>query len=111
MRKCLLCQKEYKYCPYCAEDAYKPKWMFLFHDENCSEIFDVLQRHDQGFYTDEEAIIRLKSLDLTVLKNATENVKNQVKKILSKEVKEEQQEEVKSPVMMKNNTKKTNNRK
>lgn len=85
MRKCLLCQKEYKYCPYCAEDAYKPKWMFLFHDENCSEIFDVLQRHEQNFYTDEEAIQRLKKLDLTVLKNSTQSVKNQVQKILSKE--------------------------
>lgn len=85
MRKCLLCQKEYKYCPYCAEDAYKPKWMFLFHDENCSEIFDVLQRHEQNFYTDEEAIQRLKKLDLTVLENSTQSVKNQVQKILSKE--------------------------
>lgn len=109
MRKCLLCQKEYKYCPYCAEDAYKPKWMFLFHDKNCSEIFDVLQRHEQEFYTDEEAINRLKKLDLTVLENATETVKNQVKRILSKQ--KENHIKMKSPVEGDKNTKKSSNRK
>lgn len=111
MRKCLLCQKEYKYCPYCAEDAYKPKWMFLFHDENCSKIFDTLQRHTQGFYTDEEAIENLKKLDLSVLDNATETVKEQVKRILSKEKVKENQIEEKQPIMMKNKSKKTSNRK
>ncbi len=100
MRKCLLCQKEYKYCPYCAEDAYKPTWMFLFHDENCSEIFDVLQRHEQNFYTDEEAIARLKKLDLSVLDTSTETVRNQVKRILSKE------KPVKMKVPVKDNKKK-----
>ena len=51
-RTCLLCQAQYKYCPYCAEDADKPKWMLLFHDENCANIFDALQRHEQNFYYD-----------------------------------------------------------
>lgn len=84
-RTCLLCQTKYKYCPYCAEDAHKPKWMFLFHDENCQKIFDALQRHDQKFYTDEEAIKKLKECNLDVLKTATDTVNHQAKMILSKE--------------------------
>ena len=84
-RTCLLCQTKYKYCPYCAEDANKPTWMFLFHDENCHMIFDTLQRHTQEFLNDEEAIKKLKECNLDVLKTATSTVNNQVKKILAKE--------------------------
>lgn len=84
-RTCLLCQTQYKYCPYCAEDANKPKWKFLFHDKNCANIFDALQRHEQNLYTDEEAIEKLKNCDLSVLKTATTAVNNQVKRILAKE--------------------------
>lgn len=96
-RTCLLCQAQYKYCPYCAEDADKPKWMLLFHDENCANIFDALQRHEQNFYTDEEAIKHLKDCDLSVLKTATNAVNNQVKKILSKE----KVKKIKKPVAVK----------
>lgn len=100
-RICLLCQTQYEYCPYCAEDAHKPKWMFLFHDENCHMIFDTLQRNYQKFDSDEVTIKKLKECNLDVLKTATKTVNEQVKMILSKErvnkpVKKEEIKEQKS---------------
>lgn len=86
-RTCLLCQTKYDYCPHCPQDLYKPKWMMLFHDDNCQKIFDTLQRNEQHLDTDEESIAKLKSCDLSVLKNATEAINNQVNAILSKEKK------------------------
>lgn len=86
-RTCLLCQTQYSYCPHCSKDADKPRWMMMFHNANCEQIFDILQRHEQNIYSDEEAIKRMKACDLSVLKGATEAVRNQVNRLLAKEVK------------------------
>lgn len=95
-RTCLLCHTQYSYCPHCSKDADKPRWMMMFHNENCEQIFDILQRHEQNIYSDEEAIKRMKERDLSVLKGATETVRNQVNQLLAKEVKNtEETKEVK----------------
>lgn len=78
-----MCGAKYDYCPNCEKDADKPRWMILFHDENCNEIFDTLQKHSQGIYSDQEAVDVLKKCDLSVVKNATESIRRQIAKILS----------------------------
>lgn len=87
-RTCLLCQTQYDYCPYCGKDANKPKWMIMFHNSNCKKIFDTLQKNYTHEDSDEVSILKLKSCDLSVLKNATESVNKQVNEILEKETKE-----------------------
>lgn len=91
-RECLLCHVTYDYCPYCERDKDKPRWMIMLHDENCHKIFDSLQRNYTHEDSDELTIAKLKSCDLTVLEKSTEAVRNQVKEILAKEIKENKQE-------------------
>lgn len=91
-RTCLLCQTKYDYCPHCSRDANKPRWMMMFHDQNCHDIFDTLQRNEQHLDPDEESIAKLESCDLSVLKNATEAINQQVNNILSKKKPEHEEE-------------------
>ena len=92
-RECLLCHTTYNYCPYCEKDKDKPRWMIMLHDENCHKIFDTLQRNYTHEDSDEVSIAKLKSCDMSVLKNATNAVQEQVKNILAKEVKTETKQE------------------
>lgn len=82
-KTCKLCGAKYDYCPSCEKDADKPRWMILFHDANCNKIFDTLQRHTQGIYSDTEAVHALRECDLSVIKKATESIRNQIAHILS----------------------------
>lgn len=62
----------------------------MFHDENCKQIFDTLQRNEQKLDSDEESISKLKACDLSVLRHATEAINNQVQRLLDKEVKQQE---------------------
>ena len=89
-RVCKICGKAYYYCVSCDEaqrglKGYEP-WHILVHDENCLRIFTTLQNHFTKEITDKEARNILKSCDLSVLENATKNVKEQVNAIVIKEV-------------------------
>lgn len=92
-RECLLCHVTYDYCPYCEKDRNKPRWMVMLHDENCHNIFDALQQNYTHKDSDEVTIAKLKACDLSVLEKSTEAVKNQVKEIFAKEIKEENKQE------------------
>ena len=61
----------------------------MFCDENCFDIFNLLQRHSIGELTDREAIEELEKRDLSVVKNSTEAIQNQLQRILDKKVVEE----------------------
>lgn len=91
-RICKMCGKKYDYCPYCEMDKEKPKWLTLFHDENCNTIFTTLQKHYIGEYTTTEAAKILKQCDLSVMKNATSMVQLQISSIL--DIAEEEAREV-----------------
>ena len=41
-RKCILCGKEYAYCPSCPKDAKKESWYTIFDNENCKNISKAL---------------------------------------------------------------------
>lgn len=83
-RICNICQTKYDYCPHCSSDKNKPTWMFIFHNDNCFQIFDTLQKHSTKEYSDEKAIDLLEKCDLSALTNATETIKKQAKDILDK---------------------------
>lgn len=84
-RECLLCHKKYQFC-YCDNE---PNWKVMFCDENCFEVFNLMQKHSIGELSDQEAIEELEKHDLTVVKNSTEAIQNQLKRILDKKVVEE----------------------
>lgn len=66
MRKCILCGKEYEYCPTCPKDKDKAPWHKLYHSENCRNIFNALNDYNFKLVTKSEAKTRLSACDLTI---------------------------------------------
>ena len=64
-RTCIVCGHKYSYCPSCMEDAYKPKWMTIFHDENCKNIFNATSDYLANDITKEKAKELLDKCDLS----------------------------------------------
>lgn len=84
-RTCMICGKQYQYCPHCSSFKSEPRWKSAVHDTNCKKIMDTLQLHFSGNLTDAEALTRLKDSDLTAIETASDSIKNQVQQILDKD--------------------------
>lgn len=84
-RKCKIDLKSYKYCISCYEDRNKPTWMNMFCCERCKNVFDTLVACTLNKKTKEETRQALLMLDLSDLESFEEEVKNQIKNILSSE--------------------------
>ena len=41
-RKCLMCETEYEYCPYCWEYERQPKWRTLFDRAECQDVYYII---------------------------------------------------------------------
>ena len=44
-RTCIICGKQYHYCPTCGEDSSKPTWYLIFDSQNCHDIYDVCTQY------------------------------------------------------------------
>ena len=64
-KTCICCGKKYTYCPSCSEFDKYPKWMNIYHDENCREIFMVTSDFIAGDIVKDEAKARLDKCDLS----------------------------------------------
>lgn len=64
-RKCLICGKEYDYCPNCGRYNYLPRWMFSYHDENCKNIGAALNDYKAKNKTPIEVKRMLEKTDLS----------------------------------------------
>jgi hypothetical protein len=82
-RRCIICGKEYSYCPKCRKDKDKPVWMFTFDSQNCHDIYQVLIDEQYGHITEAEAKAALQKLDLSSKKDFDENTRILIDKILS----------------------------
>lgn len=80
-RKCLVCGKEYRFCPSCAKDKNKPSWMTMYDTENCRAIFDALVDYNFGNISAVDAKAILDKCDLTIPLH--QNHKNKINKIFS----------------------------
>lgn len=80
-RKCLVCGREYRYCPRCREDKGLPSWLALFHDNNCKVIFEVVNDYCNKIITKTEAKKMLDKCDLSGKKNFKESVANALNEI------------------------------
>lgn len=87
-RTCKACGKKYRYCPSCLEDAYKPTWMTMFHDENCKKIFKILVDNFSGYITNDETKELLNECDTSV--EFVPDVQNDIDRVLkTKDIKNE----------------------
>lgn len=63
-RRCIVCGKEYNYCPSCSE-ANTPSWKSIYHDENCKKVFAVASWYLSGSITKEQAKSKFEKCDLS----------------------------------------------
>jgi len=81
-RICLCCGKVYQYCPSC--QGYDPNktWMFLVHDENCLDVYNVWQQYRGKEISKEDAAKVLKALNVTDILKSKSPVVPVLKEIL-----------------------------
>ena len=82
-RTCIICGKQYSYCPSCGNDVEKPTWYFLFNDHNCHDIYEVCTQYRDNEITVEQAYERIMELDISDIDDFAETTRNQIKEILS----------------------------
>lgn len=67
-RTCICCGEKYRYCNSCQEDALKPSWYGIFHNENCKNIYTITNEYKSNNgnkLTKEEAKVLLDNCDLS----------------------------------------------
>lgn len=83
-RICVVCGKEYAYCPTCFEDKGKPTWMMSYHDANCRKIWKTLSQMTVGDITEAEALDILLGCDLSNQVNFNPVIKNQITELFKR---------------------------
>ena len=84
-RICLSCGCEYDYCPNCDKDRHKPTWMFVFHSEQCKEVFSILEKYGRQEITKTQAKEDLSKYNLSNASMYTEGMQSQLKEIFTEE--------------------------
>lgn len=77
-KTCIVCSKKYTYCSGCSEFDRYPRWMGIFHNENCKNIYtvtnDYINRHLSGM-TKAEARELLDKCDLSYKEQLHKNIR------------------------------------
>ena len=97
-RECLLCSTKYEYCPTCSQDKMKPAFMAEFHNENCTNIFDICTRFNMELLSKAEAQAALEKCDLSNKANFKSYVQRDLENIFAEEPKPVQ-EKVSKPAV------------
>lgn len=88
---CIICKKEYHYCPNCKTDNDKPSWYAIFDGQNCYDIYEICTSYRDGVIDKKVAKERISKCDISGLDNFAESTKAQIKEITdAKEVKIEE---------------------
>ena len=78
-RRCICCNKAYKYCGQCKEYSNLPAWMNEFCSEECKELFNIMSVYNMG-YADksqiEKVIKKYNITDYSKYKSSTANKLN-----------------------------------
>lgn len=83
-RTCVVCGKEYTYCPNCNAYDVEPRWKFLFCSENCNEIFNTVSQFESGAITADEAKQAIEKCDLRKASPLKAGTKEGIDKIYQK---------------------------
>ena len=82
-RKCIVCRKEYIYCPNCGHTDPTETWKNSFCSENCRSIFKVCQDYVTGAIKPAEAKKKIDELDTSRLDKFAKIIGANVVDILS----------------------------
>ena len=81
-RTCIICGKQYHYCPNCGEDAGKPTWYFVFDGQNCHDIYDVCTNYRDGKIDVAKAYELISNLDISEINSFQEATRAQINEII-----------------------------
>lgn len=82
-RKCIVCRKEYYYCPHCGHVDPTETWRNSFCSENCRSIFKICQDFVTGAIKPADAKKKIESLDTSRLDKFAKIIGANVVDILS----------------------------
>lgn len=63
LRTCVLCGTKYEHCGHCGQTS--EPWKNIFCEENCRDVWKVLNSYDGKLITKEDAAEKLSKLDLS----------------------------------------------
>ena len=83
-RTCIICGKNYTYCPVCnSGDANKPTWYFIFDGQNCNDIYEVCTQYRDGEIDVKSAYEKISKLDISNIKDFYEATRIQIEEIIA----------------------------
>ena len=86
-RRCQICGEVYQYCPNCSDYDDQPRWRFMFDNENCLNIYGVLNEYKAGMIDAKAAKARLDKLDMSKKNSFEKGFKKIVNAIYAEESK------------------------
>lgn len=61
-RTCVVCRKQYSFCPKCGKDKDKPLWLFTFCSEECKNIYETMSLYENNEISANDAKDKLDKL-------------------------------------------------
>ena len=108
-RKCILCNKDYKFCGNCGNNEHADEtWRNIFCSENCMNIYNILSMQGNGHIDSKKAKDMLSKLDLSHLAEYRKDFREQIEKI-NKEAAPQPEKVVEQPKFEKSFQPKQNN--
>ena len=84
-RKCIICGKEYVYCPNCGNGDKDETWRYLYDAERCMNIFNVLSDYLHERINKEDAKTQLKELKVSKDSVFNDEIQKQINEIMKTE--------------------------
>ena len=83
-KTCIICGKNYTYCPVCNSGAAnKPTWYAIFDGQNCHDIYEICVAYRDKEISIEDAYNKMNNLDLSYLDSIVPATKAQITEIMS----------------------------
>ena len=81
-KTCITCGENYTFCTGCSEFDHLPRWMAMYHNENCKELFDITTGYLCGHISADEAKERYEKCDLSYKENLREKIQKSIDELL-----------------------------
>ena len=87
-KTCVCCQKKYTFCLSCSDFDSFPRWMAIYHDENCKKICNTTSKYRFKHITKEQARKILDECDLSNRESFNKTIQKDLDEIYINDVKD-----------------------
>ena len=97
-KTCICCGEKYEFCFNCSDYDNLPRWMNIYHNENCKDLFNITSDYLAGNITAEQAKEKYEKCDLSYKYKLHESIKkaiNEVNKLSKKSFEKKEKDFVK----------------